>query len=269
MVRAEEWVPAGIDTRRATEARVYDYMLGGVHHLDVDRRVGEQIIAAVPDVRLVCHASREFLRRVVEFLVDAGIRQFLDIGAGIPTVGHTHEVAQARAPESRVVFVDIDPLAVAHCRMILGWNDRTAVIEEDARHPERILEAVEAGGLLDLTQPVAVLMVVLLQYISDADDPGGIVSRFMRPLASGSYLALSDPTNDGSKDWTTTQEIARRGGFEVAMRSHRQMLAMFGDLELVAPGLVWIPQWRPTTVTDAFHDQPEASGYYAGLARKT
>jgi trans-aconitate methyltransferase len=268
-VKADERVPSGIDTSKASEARVYDYLLGGVHNLEVDRRVGEQILAEVPDARLICYANREFLRRVVEFLVDVGVRQFLDIGAGIPTVGHTHEVAQARAPESRVVFVDIDPLAVTHCRLILGWNDRTAVIQEDVRRPERVLKAVEAGGLLDLNQPVAVLMVVLLQFIADADDPWGVVSRLMRPLVAGSYLALSDPTNDGPKDFTAVQKIARRGGFDVAIRSHRQMLAMFEGLELVEPGLVWIPQWRPTTTTDAYHDRPEASGYYAGVGRKT
>jgi hypothetical protein len=268
MMMSEEWVPAGIDTSKATEARAYDYLLGGVHNFEIDRQVAEQVLAVVPDTRLAAHANRDFLRRAVEFLVDAGIRQFLDVGAGIPTVGHTHEVAQARAPESRVVFVDIDPVAVAHCRLILGWNDRTAVIEEDARRPERILEAVQAGGLLDLSQPVAVLMVLIVDYVSDADDPPGIIARLLRPLVAGSYLAVSHSTNDGSKDWTAAQEITRRGGFEVTVRSRRQVLALFDGLRLVEPGLVWLPQWHPTTTTDAYHDRPEDSGFYASVGRK-
>jgi hypothetical protein len=268
MAMTEEWAPAGVDTSKASEARVYDYLLGGVHNLEIDRHVAEQMLIVVPDARPLAQANREFLRRAVDYLVDVGVRQFLDIGAGIPTVGHTHEVAQARAPESRVVFVDIDPVAVGHCRLILGWNDRTAVIQEDARRPERILEAVKAGGLLDLRRPVAVLMVLLLPFLSEEDDPQDIIARLLRPLLPGSYLALTHLTNDGSNDFTAAQEINRRGGIDSVVRDRRQVLAMFDGLSLVEPGLVWMPQWHPTTGSDLYVDRPEASGSYAGVARK-
>jgi hypothetical protein len=268
MAMAQEWVPAGVDTSKASEARVYDYLLGGVHSLEIDRHVAEQMLAVVPDARPLAQANREFLRRAVDYLVGVGVRQFLDIGAGIPTVGHTHEVAQARAPESRVVFVDIDPVAVGHCQLILAGNGRTAVVQEDARRPERILEAAVAGGLLDLRQPVAVLMVLLVPFLSDDDDPHDIIARLLRPLVPGSYLALTHLTNDGSHDFTAAQEITRRGGFESTLRDRSQVLAMFDGLDLVEPGLVWMPQWRPTTGSDLYVDRPEASGSYAGVARK-
>jgi hypothetical protein len=142
------------------------------------------------------------------------------------------------------------------------------VVEEDARRPERILEAVREGGLLDLSQPVAVLMVAILDFVFDADDPWGIVSRLLRPLVAGSYLAASHSTNDGSKDWTAGQEITRRGGVEFTIRSRRQVMALFEGLRLVEPGVVWLPQWHPTTTTDTYHDRPEDSGLYAGVGRK-
>jgi SAM-dependent methyltransferase len=264
-VPAEEWVPADIDTERPSAARMYDYYLGGAHNFAADRQLAEQMIARYPDMPLIVQANRAFLRRAVEFLVDAGVRQFVDIGSGVPTVGHVHEIAQRAAPESRVVFVDIDPVAVAHSRQILTDNDRTTVIQEDIRRPEQILNHPETRRLLDLEQPVAVLVVALFHFI--ADDPVSILARLTRPLASGSYLVISHGSDD-ARDAAEGTEIYRRGGIELISRTRAQVEEMFGGLDLVEPGVVWIPQWRPESSLDAYHDQPERSMGYAGVGRK-
>jgi SAM-dependent methyltransferase len=267
---AEDWVPANIDTERPSAARIYDYYLGGAHNFAADRRVAEQMIAMYPDAPLGAQANRAFLRRAVEFLVDAGVRQFLDIGSGVPTVGHVHEIAQRAAPESRVVFVDIDPVAVAHSRQILADNDRTTAIQEDIRRPEHILDHPETQRLLDLRQPIAVLVVALFHFIPDADDPVSILARLMRPLASGSYLALSHLTFDGAPetDKDASMEIYRRGGIDLTSRTRADVERMFDGFDLVDPGVVWVPQWHPESPLDAYHDQPELSGIYAGVGRK-
>jgi hypothetical protein len=266
-VPAEEWVPADIDTERPSAATIYDYYLGGAHNFAVDRQVAEQMIAMYPDAPLGAQANRAFLRRAVEFLVDAGVHQFLDIGSGVPTVGHVHEIAQRAAPESRVVFVDIDPVAVAHSRQILADNDRTTAIQEDIRRPEHILNHPETQRLLDLDQPVAVLAVALFHFIPDADDPVSILERLTGPLASGSYLAISHGSED-ARNVAEGKEIYRRSGIELISRSRAQVQALFGQFDLVEPGVVWVPQWRPESPLDAYHDQPERSGFYAGVGRK-
>jgi len=265
----EDWVPSHIDTERPSPARIYDYYLGGAHNFAADRQVAEQMIAAYPDVPLMARENRAFLRRAVEFLVDSGVRQFLDIGSGVPTVGHVHEIAQRIAPDSRVVFVDVDPVAVAHSRLILADNERTAAIQEDARRPERILEAPEVRELLDLEQPIAVLLVAMFQFISDADDPAGIVSRLTAPLAAGSHLVISHLTLDGMKgiDTDTGMDIYRRGGIEISMRSRDEVAKLFSGFELVEPGIVWVPQWHPDAPEDV-PANPEASAFYGGVARK-
>jgi SAM-dependent methyltransferase len=267
-VPSDDWVPPDIDVERPSPARVYDYVLGGTHNFPVDRQMADRLRAIDPNTELMARENRAFLRRAVEFLVDAGVRQFLDIGSGIPTVGHVHEIAQRAAPESRVVFVDIDPVAVAHSREILADNDRTTVIQEDVRRPEQIVGHPDLRDLLDLDQPVAVLLIALLHYLSDADDPARTVSRLTAPLAPGSYVALSHGTDDGPADMATMQQIGRRSGIEVTWRGRRQVEALFGDLELVDPGIVWVPQWRPESDADPYHDRPEMSANYAAVARK-
>jgi hypothetical protein len=267
-VEAGEWVPPEIDTERPSAARVYDYVLGGAHNFAVDREHAERLLAVDPNTALMAQANRAFLRRAVEFLVDAGVRQFLDIGSGVPTVGHVHEIAQARAPESRIVFVDTDPVAVAHSRLILEGNDRTAVLQEDVRRPEQILEAPEVQGLLDFGQPVAVLLVALLHYVSDTDRPADIITRLMAPLASGSYLALSHGTEDGPVDMAKMREIGRRAGVEVTWRNRREVEELFAGLDLVDPGVVWVSQWRPESDIDVHPQEPELSSNYAGVGRK-
>jgi hypothetical protein len=265
---AQDWVSEEIDTERPSPARIYDYWLGGAHNFAADRQVAEQMVAAYPDVPKKIWANRAFLRRAVEYLVGAGVRQFLDVGSGVPTVGHVHEVAQSLAPESRVVFVDVDPVAVAHSRLILDGNDRTAVIQADVRRPERILEAPELRQLLDLQEPVAVLAVALFHFIPDKDDPVGIVSRLTQPFAAGSYLALSHVTDDGPDDWTASKEIYRPTRAEGGFRSRAQVEALFVGHELIEPGVVWGPLWHPESRDDPYYENPEQSSFYAGVGRK-
>jgi hypothetical protein len=224
--------------------------------------------AAYPKAPQMAQANRAFLRRAVEFFIDAGVRQFLDVGSGIPTVGHVHEIAQRAAPESRVVFVDIDPVAVEHTRLMLAGNDLTGVVQEDVRRPEQILAALEVQRLLDFGQPVAVLAVALLPFISDEDDPASIISRLTAPLVAGSYLALSHGSNDGQQDWTELRAIYGRAGIEGTLRTRAQVEALFGGFELVEPGVVWIPLWRPESPDDVFYEDPESSAIYAAVGWK-
>jgi S-adenosyl methyltransferase len=263
---SDEWVSAEIDIEQPSSARVYDYFLGGAHNFEVDRQVAEQVLAMYPDARLMAQSNRAFLRRAVRFLVDAGIRQFLDVGSGIPTVGHVHEIAQDITAEARVVYVDIDPVAVAHSEFILAGNDRATVIQEDARRPAQIFAHPDVARMLDLEQPVAVLALAVFHFIADEEDPNGIISGLTDPLAAGSYVALSHVTRDGFGD--DAQDPFRGSGIDVTPRSRRQVEALLDGLQLVDPGVVWVPRWRPTSPDDVQFAQPEASGAYAAVGRK-
>jgi SAM-dependent methyltransferase len=264
----DDWAPPVIDVDRPSSSRVYDYYLGGAYNFAVDRRVAEQTIAVCHETPLIAQANRAFLRRAVRFLLNAGVRQFLDIGSGIPTMGHVHEIAQAAAPESRVVYVDIDPVAVAHSRDILAGNDRAAVVHEDIRRPDAILGAPEVARLIDLRRPVGVLAVAVLHHISDADDPTGLMARLTAPLVPGSYLVISHGTEEGAQTMTRVAAVYRRAGIELTLRNRRQIEALFGTFELVAPGVVWVADWHPDTVGDGSPDRPELSVNYGGAARK-
>jgi hypothetical protein len=171
------WVPAEVDLSRPSAARVYDYYLGGSHNLEVDRRMAREAISLWPDLPAIMQSNRAFLRRSVRYLAGQGITQFLDIGSGIPTVGNVHEAAQQADPRARVVYVDSDPVAVAHSRAILAGDEHTAVVHADLREPETFLEDPTARATLDLDQPIAVLMVAVLHFVSDEDDPFGAVAR--------------------------------------------------------------------------------------------
>jgi S-adenosyl methyltransferase len=249
------WTPDEIDLDRPSPARVYDYYLGGSHNYAVDRETARQIVRLVPETPRFARANRSFLRRAVEYLVAAGIRQFLDIGSGIPTAGNVHEIAQRAAPDARVTYVDIDPIAVAHSRAILAGNDRVAVVQDDLRTPERVLSDPDLVRVLDLDQPVAILMISLLHFVPDSDDPAGVIARYRDAVAAGSYLALShirrvpDPPADGLK----TLEIYKRIGAPLTPRSDAELRAFFAGFDLVPPGLVALQEWRPETI-----DGPDA-----------
>jgi SAM-dependent methyltransferase len=180
----------GIDLDRPSAARVYDFYLGGFHNFAADREMGRQAVQMWPDLPEIMRPNRGFLRRAVEFLVDARVRKFLDLGSGIPTVGNVHEVAQRRAPDTKVVYVDNDPVAVEHAQAILAGDDRTTVVHADLRDPDAVLGDPAIRALLDLSRPIAVLMVAVLHFVPDEDDPAGLVARFRDAVPAGSYLAL-------------------------------------------------------------------------------
>ncbi len=249
-------------------ARVWDYWLGGKDHYAIDRALGDRILAAIPRQRDHVRANREFLVRAVEFLVgEAGIRQIVDIGAGLPTSPNVHEVAQAVAPETRVVYVDNDPVVMAHARALMTAQEpgRVAFVPGDLSAPQGILDDVAA--VLDLDQPVAVLILATLMFVDDAAAPCQMVRELMAPLASGSYLGATHTTADLDPPAMAAHVAAAADlGLRVVPRSRAQVLALFGpELELAPPGLVPVLQWRPRGIV---RPRSHAADLYAGVARK-
>jgi S-adenosyl methyltransferase len=262
----QDWVPPGVDTERADVARVYDYLIGGVHNFAADRKVGDAIIALEPNSRAIGQANRAFLRRTVAFMAGAGVGQFLDIGSGIPTHGHVHEVAQLAAPDARVVYTDIDPVAIAHSRALLAGQPRAAIIEADLREPQTALERAEGTGLIDLGQPLGLLLNAVLHFIPDEGDPWGIVRTLRDHLAPGSYLAISHGTEEGQPEVAKDAEDIYRGAVSanLTMRSRPAILRFFDGFDLVEPGLVELPYWRAPEPPD-----PGVFwGGFAGVGRK-
>jgi S-adenosyl methyltransferase len=257
-----------IDTSRAHQSRIYDYWLGGKDNFAVDREAAEQALAAYPGLRRGVRAQRAFLGNAVRYLAGtAGVRQFLDIGTGIPTASNTHEVAQAVDPGARIVYVDNDPIVLAHARSLLtgGRPGTTSYLDADLRDTETILAT--SAALLDFRQPIAVLLIGVLQLVPDGDDPYGIVARLMGAVPSGSWLAVFHPASDILAD--QAGEAARRVNMRsvntTTLRSHGEVERFFGGLELLEPGLVQVHRWRPGSEAPETGD--EVAGY-AGLARK-
>jgi SAM-dependent methyltransferase len=264
-----EWAPEGIDIDHPSAARMYDYLLGGNHNFAVDRKAVERALAVMPDLAVHTQANRAFLYRAVRSMLDAGVRQFLDIGSGVPTVGNVHEVAQRVDPEARVVYVDIDPVAVTHSRSILAGNPYATVVQEDLRRPEEILRNPAVRELLDLDQPVGLLLVAILHAVPDGDDPHGLVERLSSQLVPGSYLAISHGTADGLRELVETlAKQAADNRYPLSLRDRAGVLRFFTGFELVDPGLVWLSLWRPDDPDD-IPVQPERSGNYAGVGRKS
>ncbi|MGP4014869.1 SAM-dependent methyltransferase [Saccharopolyspora sp. 5N708] len=267
----QRWVPLDVDISVPSMARTYDYMLGGAHNFAVDREIGAQIEQAMPGLRMAARVNRAFLSRVVRFMVDQGIRQFLDIGSGIPTLANVHQVAQAAAPECRVVYVDRDPVAVAHSELMLADNDRAAIVRADMRDPEGILASPQARRLLDLDEPVGLLMLLMLHWIPDESDPLGLMTRYGNALAAGSCLAISHVTDDhqGENLVEATDAIQRsKSPDQVALRTHAQVSELFAGFELVEPGLVGCGEWRPTGPADIAELPDMNMLVYAGVGRK-
>jgi SAM-dependent methyltransferase len=257
------WAPEGIDLDRPNAARMYDYALGGSHNFAVDREMVEKVEAIQPGSSLVAHANRGFLRRAVDYCLGAGIRQFLDIGAGIPTVGSVHEVAQARIPDARVVYVDADPVAVAHGRAILAGNPYATALRGDVRDATALLAEPEVTSLLDVTRPLAVLLIAVLHFVPDEDDPGAIVAGVRDRLAPGSHLVLSHGCEDERPEVAEQVRQAYRGtSTPLALRPRAAIERLFAGFDLVEPGLVWATAWRPR------EPEPERRELLAGVGRK-
>ena len=239
----------GFDARVAHPARVYDYWLGGKDNFEADRIAGQQTIAAYPAIRASARANRAFLARTVRYLAaEEGIRQFLDIGTGLPTANNTHEVAQSVAPASRIVYVDNDPLVLSHARALLTSSPQgvTAYLDADVRDPDSLLE--QAADTLDFSQPVALMLLIILHMIPDADDPHGIVARLMQALPSGSYLVLAHPASDihAARMAEMTKRVNERmTGPKATMRDRAAVTRFFDGLDLLEPGVVQPQQWRP------------------------
>jgi O-methyltransferase involved in polyketide biosynthesis len=262
------WAPDDIDTDRPSGARVYDYFLGGAHNFAADRALADAIAAMTPNIGDTMRANRAFLRRAVRYLVGEGITQFLDIGSGIPTVGNVHEVAQQADPSARVVYVDVDPVAVAHSRAILDGRAGTAVVAADARDVDRIHDDPETRRLLDPALPTAVLMLGVLHFLPDDDDPPGLVARLMARTAPGSAVALVNVTHeDQPPEVIEAQKLSGRTSTPIHLRSRAELTAQFAGLPLVEPGLVHLPLWRPDSPDDV-DGAPERFGALAGIARK-
>ena len=247
---------------------MYDFYLGGFHNFQADREMGRQAIAMWPELPEIMQANRGFLRRAVRFLAAAGVRQFVDLGSGIPTVGNVHEIALRAAPDARVVYVDNDPVAVEHSLAILDGNERTAVVHADLRDPESVLADPALTGLLDLDRPVAVLMVAVLHFVPDEADPAAVVGRFRDATAPGSYLAISHATAGEQPDRAAEHRgLYRRTATPMTMRTRTQITALFDGYELVEPGLVYLPQWRPEPDGSEV-ERPERFPGLAGVGRK-
>ncbi|MDT7802900.1 MAG: hypothetical protein QOI78_6333 [Actinomycetota bacterium] len=252
-------------------ARTYDFMLGGGHNFAVDRAVGVQIERAMPGLREAARVNRAFLGRAVRFMIDRGIRQFLDVGSGIPTVANVHEVAQARDPECRVVYVDRDPVAVAHSELMLAGNDHAAIVQADMRDPEKILESPQVRGLLDLDEPVGVLMLLMLHWIPDESDPLDLVGRYRTAMADGSFLAITHVTGDhqgGNLTEATDVIKESRSPDQVTLRTHAQVTELFAGFEIVEPGLVGCGEWRPAGPADISDASDMNMLVYAGIGGK-
>ncbi|NKE58378.1 hypothetical protein FXN61_16720 [Lentzea sp. PSKA42] len=257
-----------IDLTRPSAARVYDYYLGGAHNFAVDREMAQQAIAMWPDLPLIMQANRAFLRRAVRFCVAQGIRQFLDLGSGIPTVGNVHEAARRAVPDARVVYVDSDPIAVTHSRNILDGDELTAVVHADLRHPDTILSHPDVRSLLDLDQPIAVMMVAVLHFVPDSDDPAKIIASYRDAMAPGSFLVVSHASQDGQPVKAGShQDLYRRTPTPMTMRSRPEVTALFDGFDLVDPGVVFLPLWRPESLDDV-DEHPERFTGLAAVGRK-
>ena len=235
------------DVSVAHQARIYNYWLGGKDNYTADRKAGDEAIAAYPGVVTGARANRQFLARAVGHLtVDAGIRQFLDLGTGIPAANNTHEVAQTAAPESRVVYVDYDPVVLAHARALLASHKAGLIdyLDADLRETDNILE--QASQTLDFSQPVAIMLIAILHAIGDEDDPHGIVAKLMDAVPSGSYLVLSHVASDIDAEQIAeaTARLNQLSHQHFTLRDHAQVLRFFDGLELLEPGVVRVEEWR-------------------------
>lgn len=257
------WSEPEVDISRPNPARVYDYWLGGSANFEIDRQLGDEMISIDPSVVPMVRANRRFLTRVVTWLCEHGIDQILDLGSGIPTAGNVHEVADRSRPGTRVAYVDSEPVAVAYSRRLLEGHPAATITHADLRDVEAVLSAPTVAGLLDFQRPVAVLALSVMQYFPDSEDPAGVLARYRAALAPGSYLAVSHVSADDAQvDMDGLARATQKATVSAHPRSRAQVLALFGNAQLVPPGVVWAGDWHPHP-----EDPPAAHGILAGLAR--
>jgi hypothetical protein len=268
MSQVSDWQSAQLDTETPSAARMYDYALGGAHNFAADRAAAKALWAALPDAPLVARSNRAFLRRAVRYCIEQGIDQFLDLGSGIPTVGNVHEIAQQLNPQCRVVYVDNESVAVASTRNLLAGNPNAAIVAADLRDVDAVLGAPHTQRLLNFTAPIGLIMVAVLHYIPAEANVPDLVARYTATLVPGSHLAVSHTTWDPRPEVQATLEnILRQTGTPLTHRSREDVATLFKGLELVDPGVVWTPQWRPTDDADPLHESPERSATFAAVGR--
>ena len=261
------WPPREFDTGIPHSARMYDYWLGGKDNFEVDRQMAEMFLQQIPSLREMAMENRNFVGRATHFLAAQGIRQFLDIGTGIPTSPNLHETAQQTTADARVVYVDNDPVVLAHARALMPSSDQgtVAYLEADLREPAEMLAVPELTKVLDLDQPVALMLIAVLMLLGDDDDPYATVATLRDRLPSGSYLALTHPTQDFDPEaMAAVTAAATQGGMTFRPRTEAEVQRLFGDWELVEPGLVPVRSWQPEEAPD----NPRSAYYWAGVARK-
>jgi hypothetical protein len=248
---------------------MYDYLLGGKDNYAADREAVEEVVRHAPDTPFMARENRAFLRRAVRFLAASGIRQFIDIGSGLPTQGNVHEIAHQVAPDARVVYVDVEPVVLVHGRALLAGTPQVTVIQGDARRPGEILAHPEVTGLIDFDRPVAVLMLAVLHFIGDGDDPPGIVARLRDAVAPGSYLAVSHVTGDFDADSRVRDAgaVYERATYQITLRRRADVARLFDGFELVDPGLTTLSMWRPDPGTTV-PPRADRQWCYAGVGRK-
>jgi SAM-dependent methyltransferase len=263
------WAPRNIDITVPSVSRIYDFYLGGSHNFEVDRQAARRVMEFVPGVPRIARANRAFLHRAVRFAAAEGVDQFLDIGSGIPASGNVHQVARAARPGARVVYVDHDPVAVAHSEAVLAGDDHAGVVAADLLKPRDILDSPQVERLIDLNRPVALLLVAILHFVDDADDPYGAVAELSDALAPGSLLVLTHASYEGmplppertGRAVDVYQDIRN----PLIMRSREEIARFFEGYDMVEPGLVPMPRWRPEAAPE--DEDPYAFSGFAGVGR--
>ena len=274
MTHAEQ-APAGVDPARPSTARIYDFLLGGEHNFEADRAAGQMLKSRAPELADSAWANRGFHQRAAKWIAEQGIRQFIDIGSGLPTVGNTHEVVRRVAPDARVVYVDNDPMVLAYGKALLGDDRNATVIMADVRDPDAVLGHADLRGLIDFTQPVGLLITAVLHFVSDEDDPPALISRYMAPLAEGSYLALSHMTADQKPALAveTLLQVGLRAAGGGYLRSKAEVSQLFEGLQIVPPyagadrDVTWVGLWGCEDPVLA--DSEGSRWLYCGVAKKT
>lgn len=267
-VRADDWGQDGVDTDVPNAARMYDYYLGGLHNFPADREMAQRVVGAYPSLPAVLQQNRAFLRRAVRYMARNGVRQFLDLGSGLPTVGNVHEVAQQEAPDARIVYVDIDSTAVLHSRLMLVGNPGATVLQLDLRNPDQILNHRDLRWQLDLSKPVGILTIAVLHFVGDDADPAGLMKSYTDQMVPGSFLAISHASPDLDPEGAErVSQLYSRTGSPMYFRPNAEIQSFFGDLEMVEPGLVLPNDWHPELADSPITEVSNVSGY-VGLARK-
>jgi S-adenosyl methyltransferase len=264
------WTPSSVDLRTPNVARMYDYYLGGKDNLAPDRAAAEKALEIAPEIRLAARQNRAFLGRAVRYLAEAGVRQFLDVGTGLPTQSNVHEVAHEAAPDARVVYVDNDPVVLAHGRAILGGAKHVHIVQADLRRPEEVLDSPEVRARLDFERPIAILLVAIVHFLKDTDGPEEIVARFREALPAGGYLVLSHVCGEAlPRSVPGVIEVYKHSSTPIVARSPARIAGFFGGLELIDPGVVNVAQWRPDSAeSKRIAEKYQRPYFLAGVGRK-